>query len=466
MVVLCDSHRDFGMNPSKRYDTAMRRTVIAAALALLTSTALHAQCADIAGVLGRLDGARMKLTVEKLVSFGTRHTLSDTKSDTRGIGAARRWIFDELTRVAAASNGRMTVSYQSSMQQGPRTNNTPAEMINVVATIRGTTDPDRIYIATGHYDSMNSDIMNSTLDAPGADDDASGVAVIMDVARALSQHPLDATVMLVAVQGEEQGLLGSRGLAEEAVAKKWNVEGMITNDIVGGTVGGEGDVDNRTIRIFSANTKGAGDGTSRHWARFVRDGVRLYLPHVKPRLIYRLDRFGRGGDHSSFFERGFPAIRFTEANEDYKHEHQTVRVENGAQYGDLPEFVSGDYMRLVASVNAVALVTGACAPAAPKNVKATGAVTNDTTLSWDMGTDADLAGYEIVIRETTSDDWEKVIPVGKVARYTLKDFTIDNVFMGVRAVDSDGNRSPVRTPDERLPELPARSAVAPAAAPK
>jgi len=466
MVVLCDSHRDFGMNPSKRYDTAMRRTVIAAALALLTSTALHAQCADIAGVLGRLDGARMKLTVEKLVSFGTRHTLSDTKSDTRGIGAARRWIFDELTRVAAASNGRMTVSYQSSMQQGPRTNNTPAEMINVVATIRGTTDPDRIYIATGHYDSMNSDIMNSTLDAPGADDDASGVAVIMDVARALSQHPLDATVMLVAVQGEEQGLLGSRGLAEEAVAKKWNVEGMITNDIVGGTVGGEGDIDNRTIRIFSANTKGAGDGTSRHWARFVRDGVRLYLPHVKPRLIYRLDRFGRGGDHSSFFERGFPAIRFTEANEDYKHEHQTVRVENGAQYGDLPEFVSGDYMRLVASVNAVALVTGACAPAAPKNVKATGAVTNDTTLSWDMGTDADLAGYEIVIRETTSDDWEKVIPVGKVARYTLKDFTIDNVFMGVRAVDSDGNRSPVRTPDERLPELPARSAVAPAAAPK
>ncbi|HXH37979.1 MAG TPA: M20/M25/M40 family metallo-hydrolase [Thermoanaerobaculia bacterium] len=439
----------------------MRRALVAATATLFITATLHAQCADIAGVVGRLDGARMKQTVEKLVSFGTRHTLSDTTSDTRGIGAARRWIFDELTRVAAASNGRMTVSYQSSMQQGPRTNNTPVEMINVVATIRGTTDPDRIYIATGHYDSMNSDIMNSTLDAPGADDDASGVAVIMDVARALSQHPLDATVMLVAVQGEEQGLLGSRGLAEEAVAKKWNVEGMITNDIVGGTVGGEGDIDNRTIRIFSANTKGAGDGTSRHWARFVRDGVRLYLPSVKPRLIYRLDRFGRGGDHSSFFERGFPAIRFTEANEDYKHEHQTVRVENGAQYGDLPQFVSGDYMRLVASVNAVALVTAACAPAAPKNVKASGAVTNDTTLSWDMGTDTDLAGYEIVIRETTSDEWEKVIPVGKVARYTLKDFTIDNVFMGVRAVDADGNRSPVRTPEERLPDVPAKSAAAP-----
>jgi len=440
----------------------MRRALITGILALLITATLHAQCADVTNIVGQLDGARMKQTVEKLVSFGTRHTLSDTTSNTRGIGAARRWIFDELTRVAAASNGHMTVAYQSSMQQAQRTNNVPVDMINVVATIRGTTDPDRIYIATGHYDSMNSDIMNSTLDAPGADDDASGVAVIMDLARVLSQHPLDATVMLVAVQGEEQGLLGSRGLAEEAVAKKWNVEGMITNDIVGGTVGGEGDIDNRTIRIFSANTKGAGDGTSRHWARFVRDGVRLYLPNVKPRLIYRLDRFGRGGDHAPFFERGFPAIRFTQANEDYKREHQTVRVENGIQYGDLPEFVSGDYMRLVASVNAVALVTGGCAPAAPKNVKAGGAVTNDTTLSWEMGTDADLAGYEIVVRETTSDEWEKVIPVGKVARYTFKDFTIDNVFMGVRAVDKDGNRSPVRTPEERLVE-PARSVTPPPA---
>lgn len=442
----------------------MRRVMTAAIAFLLTAVTLHAQCADVAGIVGELDGARMKQTVEKLVSFGTRHTLSDTTSATRGIGAARRWIFDELTRVAATSSGRMTVAYQSSMQQAPRTKNEPVEIINVVATIRGTTDPDRIYIATGHYDSINSDIMNATLDAPGADDDASGVAVIMEVARVLSQHPLEATVMLVAVQGEEQGLLGSRGLAEEAEAKKWNVEGMITNDIVGGTVGGEGDIDNHTVRIFSANLKGAGEGTARHWARFVRDGARVWLPHVNARLIYRLDRFGRSGDHASFFEKGFPAIRFTEANEDYKHEHQTVRVDNGVQYGDLPQTVSGDYMRVVASVNAVALVTAACAPAAPRNIKATGAVTNDTTLSWDMGTDADLAGYEIVIRETTVDDWEKVIPVGRVSRYTLKDFTIDNVFMGVRAIDRDGNRSPVRTPEEKLPQE--RVAGTPATPPK
>ncbi len=429
----------------------MRRLLIASALFLFTAN-LSAQCADVSAITGQLDGARMKQTVEKLVSFGTRHTLSDTTSPTRGIGAARKWIFDEMTRIAAASSGHMTVAYQSSMQKSVRTKNEPVEMINVVATIKGTTDPDRIYIATGHYDSINSDNANATLDAPGADDDASGVAVIMELARVLSQHPLEATVMLVAVQGEEQGLLGSRGLAEEAVAKKWNVEGMITNDIVGGAVGGEGDIDNHTVRIFSANPKGAGEGSARHWARFVRDGARVWLPHVNARLIYRLDRFGRGGDHTPFFEKGFPAIRFSEANEDYKHEHQTVRVENGVQYGDLPQFVSPDYMRVVASVNAVALITGACAPAAPRNVKASGAVTNDTTLSWDMGTDADLAGYEIVVRETTSDDWEKVIPVGKVARYTLKDFTIDNVFMGVRAIDRDGNRSPVRTPEERLPQ--------------
>jgi hypothetical protein len=429
----------------------MRRVLLVVLSFLPFAASLHAQCADVAGITAQLDGARMKETVEKLVAFGTRHTLSDTTSPTRGIGAARKWIFDEMTRMAATSSGRMTVAYQSSMQQGPRTKNLPTEMINVVATIRGTTDPDRIYIATGHYDSINSDVMNATLDAPGADDDGSGVAVILELARVLSQHPLDATVMLAAVQGEEQGLLGSRGLAEEAVAKKWNVEGMITNDIVGGAAGGEGDVDNHTVRIFSANPKGAGEGSARHWARFVRDGVRVWLPHVNARLIYRLDRFGRGGDHVPFFEKGFPAIRFSEANEDYKHEHQTVRVENGIQYGDLPQFVSADYMRVVASVNAVALVTAACAPAAPRNVKASGAVTNDTTLSWEMGTDADLAGYEIVIRETTSDDWEKVIPVGKVSRYTFKDFTIDNVFMGVRAIDRDGNRSPVRTPEERLP---------------
>ncbi|MCU1227485.1 MAG: aminopeptidase [Acidobacteria bacterium] len=432
----------------------LRRTFFAF-LSLTLATSAFAQenrCASLRldEVLARIDGAKMKQTVEKLASFGTRHSLSDTKSGTRGIGAARRWIFDELSRYAAASKGRMTISYQSSMQSGPRTKDQPAEMINVVATIKGTTDPNRVYVATGHYDSMNSDIMDPIGDAPGANDDASGTSEIMEVARVLSQYPTDATIVLAAVMGEEQGLFGSTGLADHALAEKWNVEGDITNDIAGSVEGSSGAIDNRTLRIFSANTLPIGDSTSRHWARFVRDGARRWLPQVNVRLVYRLDRYRRGGDHAPFFDRGFPAIRFTEANENYRHQHQNVRVENGVQYGDLPQFVSADYLKLVASTNTVALATAACAPSAPKNVKVAGAVSDDTTLTWDVGTDADLAGYEIVIRETTGDEWERVIAVGKVGTFTAKDVRIDNYFFGVRAIDTDGNRSPVRTPDEPI----------------
>ena len=405
--------------------------------------------ANMNRMVEQLDGARMKATVEKLVSFGTRNTLSDTRSTTRGIGAARRWIFDELTQYAASSQGRMSVSYVSSTQQGPRTNNQAVEVVDVVATIHGKSDPGRVYIATGHYDSRNTDVMDATGDAPGADDDASGTAVIMEVARVLSQFPTDATVILAALAGEEQGLFGSKGLEEFAVAQKWNVEGMITNDIVGGIEGGSGTIDNRTLRIFSANQKGVGDSTSRHWARFVRDSARGWLPNVRPRLVYRLDRFGRGGDHRPFFEAGFPAIRFTEANENYRRQHQNVRVENGIQYGDLPQYVSPEYLKLSASMNAVALASAACAPAAPKNLKVAGAVTDDTTLTWDAGTDPDLDHYELLVRETTADEWEKVIPIGNVQSYTFANYPIDNVFFGLRAVDHDGNRSPVRTPEER-----------------
>lgn len=405
--------------------------------------------ANMNRIVEQLDGARMKATVEKLVSFGTRNTLSETQSTTRGIGAARRWIFDEMTRYAASSNGRMTVSYVSSMPQGPRTNNQPVEVVDVVATIHGSSDPNRVYIATGHYDSRRTDVMDATGDAPGADDDASGTAVIMEVARVLSQYPTDATVILAAVAGEEQGLFGSKGLADHAVAQKWNVEGMITNDIVGGIEGGSGTIDNRTLRIFSANQKGVGDSTSRHWARFVRDSTRSWLPNVRPRLVYRLDRFGRGGDHRPFFEAGFPAIRFTEASENYRRQHQNVRVENGAQYGDLPQYVSPEYLKLTASVNAVTLASAACAPAAPKNLKVAGAVTDDTTLTWDAATDPDLDHYELLVRETTADEWEKVISIGNVETYTFSNYPIDNVFFGLRAVDHDGHRSPVRTPEER-----------------
>src|SRR5260221_160909 len=276
-------------------------------LSLAFTTALFAAPPPLDDVLARLDAAHLKANVDKLASFGTRHTLSDTTSATRGIGAARKWIFDEMSKWAAESGGRMTVEYQSSMQQSKRTNDTPTEMINVVATIRGTSDPNRVYIATGHYDSMNSNMMDPAGDAPGADDDASGTAVIMELARVLSKTPAAATIILAAVMGEEQGLLVATGLADWAVEKKLDVEGYITNDIVGGIAGSNGATDSQTLRIFSANDKQNSESSSRHWARFVRDGVRQWLPAAHPRLVYRLDRYARGGDHRPFLVKRVPA---------------------------------------------------------------------------------------------------------------------------------------------------------------
>lgn len=426
----------------------MRAALFVLTLLTFSSTLLAAPDKALQAALAQVDGARMKATVEKLVTFGTRHTLSDTTSEKRGIGAARKWIFDEMSRYAAQSDGHMTVAYQRSMQQSARTGDKPVEITNVVATIKGTSDPTRVYIVTGHYDSRNTDINDATGDAPGADDDASGVAVVMELARILSKMPQRATIVLAPVAGEEQGLLGSKGLSEFAEAQGWNVEGMITNDIVGGVEGGSGAVDNHTIRIFAGTTKPIGESAARHWGRYVRDVVRENLPQVKPRLVYRVDRFGRGGDHIPFYQKGLPAIRFTEAHENYRRQHQNVRMENGVQYGDLPQYVSADYMALVASVNLATVYSAAAAPAAPRDVKVAGAVTDDTTLTWAAAGD-DVAGYELVMRETTADEWERVFDIGKVASYTMKGVPIDNYFFGIRAYDAAGHRSPVRTPEEK-----------------
>lgn len=416
-------------------------------------------------ILQELDGQRMKQTVEKLVSFGTRHSLSDTESPTRGAGAARKWILEEMNRQAAESQGRMTAAFQTSKQKAARTGNAEVDMVNVVATIAGT-NPQRVYVATGHYDSRNSTMSDTTGDAPGANDDASGVAVIMELARVLSRYPLNASLVFAALEGEEQGLLGARGLAQHAVAQKWDVEGMIDNDMVGNIEGQTGAMDNRTIRVFSANNSTSGDSDSRQFARYIREAVRRYLPQADAKLVYRLDRFGRGGDHRPFFEAGFPAVRFTELNESYIHQHQNVRVENGVQYGDLPQFVSADLMKLAAQMNAAALVSAACAPATPREVRFTGGnMTGNTTVTWAADNDPNVAGYEIVIRDTRADDWEKVIPAGMTRPYTLKSFSPDDVFVGVRAVGKDGTRSPVASPQEgtrlsagqQLEPAPARS---------
>jgi hypothetical protein len=298
-------------------------------------------------------------------------------------------------------------------------------------------------------------------DAPGANDDASGTAAVLEMARAMAPYKFDATIVFMTVPGEEQGLLGATHFAEEAKKANMDIEGMFTNDIVGNSLGGNGVRDRRTLRVFSegvpsnesqaeATTRrsvgGENDSTSRQLARYIREVSALYVPGMRVAMIYRRDRYGRGGDHIPFLERGFAAVRFTEPNEEYRHQHQNVRVENGIQYGDLPQFVDFDYVAKVAWVNAASLASLAMAPARPKNVTVVNALSNDTELKWDANKEPDLAGYEIIWRDTTAATWTNSRPVGNVQSYTVKGMSKDNYFFGVRAVDRSGNRSPASYP--------------------
>jgi hypothetical protein len=304
--------------------------------------------------------------------------------------------------------------------------------------------------------------VDAECDAPGANDDASGVAVVLELARVMSKQSFDATLVFMAVAGEEQGLVGSTYFAEQAKKRNANVEAMFTNDIIGGTLGGNGVRDRRSLRVFSegvpsnetepeAATRrsvgGENDSPSRQLARFIKETAEGYMPDFSVRMIYRRDRYLRGGDHIPFLEQGYGAVRFTEPNEDYNHQHQNVRVENGVQYGDLPEFVDFHYVAQVARVNCAALAALALAPARPAELHIlTKRLTNDTDLQWAAGREPDLAGYELVWRETTEPQWTHSLRLGNVTSYTAKGMSKDNFFFGVRAVDRDGNRSPVSYP--------------------
>ncbi len=408
--------------------------------------------------------ANIERSVRQLVSFGTRNTLSAQDDPKRGIGAARDWLYDEFQKIAQASGGRMTVEKQSFEQQKAQRISAPTIITNVVATLRGTQpeSADRYYVVSGHYDSMCSSPTDALCDAPGANDDASGTAAVLELARVMSQYEFDATIVFMAVAGEEQGLYGAIHFAEQAKQKGTNVGAMFTNDIIGNTLGGNGIRDRRTVRVFSegvpsnenpqeANVRrgvgGENDSASRQLARFVKEVGSAYVPSMRVMMVYRRDRYLRGGDHIPFLERGFPAVRFTETHENYRHQHQNVRIENGIQYGDLPEFVDYPYIANVARVNAAALAMLAQAPARPKNAGiVTARLTNDTELKWDANTEPDLAGYEVVWRETTAPEWTNSRRVGNVTSYTLKGMSKDNYFFGIRAVDKGGNRSPVSFP--------------------
>ena len=419
-------------------------------------------------MIAEIDARNIERTIRKLVSFGTRNTLSPQDDPQRGIGAARDWLYEEFQKVAQTSGGRMTVEKQSYTQEAnppPRGRVPTATVVtNVVATLKGTQAESvgRTYVVSGHYDSMCSSATDAKCDAPGANDDGSGTAAVLEMARVLARHEFDATIIFMAVAGEEQSLLGSTHFAEVAKQQNMNIEGMFTNDIIGNSHGGNGGHDATTVRVFSegvpsnetqqeATTRrsvgGENDSPARQLARFIKEVDELYLPSFHVLQVYRRDRYGRGGDHIPFLERGYAAVRFCELNEDYNHQHQNVRVEHGIQYGDLPEFVDFAYAANVARVNAAALAELARAPARPRNVAInTRRLSVDTDLQWDANTEPDLAGYEIVWRDTTAPVWTNSLWVGNVTSYTAKGRSKDNYFFGVRAVDKAGHRSPVSYP--------------------
>ena len=407
-------------------------------------------------IVREVSAKNIKATIEKLVSFGTRNTLSDTLSDTRGIGAARRWLKSELERYARASHGRMSVEFFETIAPVSQRIASPTRVVNVVATLRpepAGPSSDRIIVISGHYDSMPGSATDATTDAPGANDDGSGTAIVLELARMMSKYSFDATIVFMAVAGEEQGLLGAAAWAEMAKNRNLKVEAVFNNDIVGSTVAGDGTKENRYIRLFSeafspVDTGFAfrqrislgleNDGGSRSLARYIKEIGERYNPKFGVALIYRLDRFLRGGDHRPFHDRGFRAVRFSEVKENYDHQHQNVRVENGKEYGDLPKFVDYEYCANVGKINAAAMATLASAPRPPENVAVlTSQPGYDTVLRWTKNPEPDLAGYLIRYRQTNASVWEKSVFTADTT-ITLK-VSKDDYLFGVQGVDREGN---------------------------
>jgi Peptidase family M28 len=423
--------------------------------------------AGLRRLLGEIDPARIEATITRLVQFGTRHTASSQTDPARGIGAATAWVLAQMQAIAATSSGRMTVQQQTFVQPVSPNIPVPTTISNVIATLQGTAAPQRYYVITGHLDSRVTDVTDFTSDAPGADDDGSGVAVVLELARLFATRQFPGTLVFATVDGEEQGLYGSGYMAAQMKAAGADVQGMFSNDIVGASQAFDGTKpDPHSVRLFvegvpAADTAaeislieevgGENDGATHQLARFVTAAAPVSLTGMNIRVIWRRDRYLRGSDHVSFQAQGYPAARLTEPRENFNHEHRDVEVIDGVQFGDRLEFVDFGYTTRVAKVNAAALWSLATSPATPKNAQIHVAPPvgfagiNDTVLSWDAGPETDLAGYEVVTRETSAPDWTSAIPVGNVTAVTL-DIAKDNLQFGVRAVDQAGHRSPVGFP--------------------
>ena len=449
--------------------TAVAAPLLSGTALAETDPALSRQAPDPAlrAMLRDIDPDRIKATILKLVSFGTRHTASSQTDPNRGIGAATDWVFGQMQSFAAASGGRMTVQRQTFTQPVASNIPVPTTITNVIATLKGTASPERFYVITGHLDSRVTDVLNFTSDAPGADDDGSGVAVVLELVRVFATHQFPGTLVFATVAGEEQGLYGSAFMAAQMAAAGNDVQGMFSNDIVGASQAWDGTrPDPHTIRLFvegipTAVTQaqislmqsvgGENDGATHQLARFVTDVAPSGLTGMNIRVIWRRDRYLRGSDHISFQSHGWPAARFTEPRENFNHEHQDVRVADGVQFGDLPQFVDFNYTARVAKVNGAALWALATNPSTPKNLQihttppAGFPGTNLTALNWDANPESDLAGYEVVMRETTAANWTSAIGVGNVTSVTLN-ISKDNVQFGLRAIDKAGHRSPAAFP--------------------
>jgi len=411
-----------------------------------------------------VDANRIKQDVTQLVNFGTRHTLSETKSDKKGIGAARRWIKAEFDKISAQCGGCLEVIYQKQTFSGQKRIPEPTEVVNVIAIQRGVKDPNRYVIMSGDIDSRVTDPLDFTNISPGANDNASGIAGVIEAARVLSQHKFDGTVVYAALSGEEQGLFGGKIMAEVALKENWRVEAVINNDMIGNISGINGVINNTTARVFSEGvryvetaaeaklrrfTGGEVDSPSRNVARYIDKIADDYIPNLNVMMVYRLDRFGRGGHHRPFNKLGYPAVRIMETNEHYDRQHQNIRTEEGRAYGDVLSGVDFDFNAKLTSLNAVTLASMAWAPAPPASVEISGAVKPSTTLSWQKPTGEmadNLAGYRVHWRLTTEATWTNSQYVGDISTFELKNIVIDNYFFGVSSVSNDGFESPVVFP--------------------
>ncbi len=442
---------------------------LSADVAAETADPVARRDAQIDKIVGEISPANIEATIRRLVGFKTRHTLSDTTSPDTGIGAARNWIKGEFERYNREAAGRLVVAFDAFDQPPtpPRVMH-EVEIVNVVATLPGRQPASvgRVYVVSGHYDSRSLNPLLGEPDAPGANDDASGTAAVMELARVMAKYEFDATIVFMTVAAEEQGLLGAKHWSDQAKKNHVNVAAMFTNDIIGSSHADDGRMDNTHVRLFAEGvppaqplsdealgqiqTGGENDFATRQLARAIRETQLMYVPQMLVQVVYRRDRFLRGGDHSPFLDAGFSAVRFTEPNEDYRHQHEDPRVVDGVQFGDLPQFDDFDYIANVARVNAAALATLARAPASPRNVEIeTLKLENDTVLRWDANAEPDLAGYRIVWRDTTAPFWEHSAWAGNVTRYTVKGLSKDNYIFGVEAVDAEGHASPAVYPRPR-----------------